>query len=96
MFEVETIKNRLRPVFSNYNINSAILFGSYAKGLATEKSDIDLMVDSNLRGLRFFALIEDIREALDEKAVDVFDVRHINDGSKVKNEIYFLGVKIYG
>ncbi len=96
MFEVETIKNRLQAVFLNYNINSAILFGSYAKGLATEKSDIDLMVDSNLRGLRFFALIEDIREALDEKDVDVFDVRHINDGSKVKNEIYSTGVKIYG
>ena len=118
MFEVETIKNRLRPVFSNYNINSAILFGSYAKGMATEKSDIDffcshtfgvgaegmateksdidLMVDSNLRGLRFFALIEDIREALDEKEVDVFDVTHIDNGSKVQKDIYSTGVKIYG
>lgn len=80
MLKIETIKTKLNPVFSNYNIKSAILIGSYAKGIATEKSDIDLMVDSNLRGLRFFAFIEDIREALDEKQVDVFDTTHINEG----------------
>lgn len=96
MFKIKTIKDRLQPVFSNYNITSAILFGSYAKGSATEKSDIDLMVDSNLRGLRFFALIEDIREALDEKEVDVFDVTHIDKDSRVQKEIYETGVKIYG
>ena len=96
MFKIKTIKDRLRPVFSNYNITSAILFGSYAKGSATEKSDIDLMVDSNLRGLRFFALIEDIREALDEKEVDVFDVTHIDKDSRGQKEIYETGVKIYG
>ena len=96
MFGIETIKNKLRPVFSNYNINSAILFGSYAKGSATEKSDVDLLVDSNLHGLSFFALIEDIREALDEKEVDVFDVSHINSGSMVQQEIFSTGVKIYG
>ena len=74
MFGIETIKNKLRPVFSSYNVKSAILFGSYAKGCATEKSDVDLMVNSKLRGLSFFALVEDIREALNEKDVDVFDV----------------------
>ena len=55
VFSMETIKNRLTPVFSNYKVNSAVIFGSYAKGSATEKSDIDLMVDSRLRGLSFFA-----------------------------------------
>ena len=53
------------------------------------------MVDSNLRGLRFFALVEDIREALGTE-VDVFDVTHIDDGSKVQKEINATGVKIYG
>ena len=96
MLGVESIKKRLQPVFLNHKVNSAILFGSYAKGLATEKSDIDLMVDSNLRGLRFFALVEDIREALDEKPVDVLDITHIDTGSKVQDEINATGVKIYG
>ena len=95
MLEVKTIKNKLDPVFSFYNVQSATLFGSYAKGLATEKSDVDLMVDSRLHGLQFFALVEDIREALDTE-VDVFDVTHINDGSRIQKEIYDTGVKIYG
>ncbi|MBP5357806.1 MAG: nucleotidyltransferase domain-containing protein [Treponema sp.] len=96
VFSMETIKNRLTPVFSNYKVNSAVIFGSYAKGSATEKSDIDLMVDSRLRGLSFFALQEDIREALDEKEIDLFDVTHINDGSKIQQEIQATGVRIYG
>ncbi len=96
MLELETIKNRLTPVFFNYNVVSAVLFGSYAKGTATQKSDVDLMVDSRLHGLSFFALVEDIREALDDREVDVFDVTHIDMGSKVRNEIDATGIKIYG
>lgn len=95
MLEIKTIKTKLDPVFSSYHVRSATLFGSYAKGLATEKSDVDLMVDSNLHGLQFFALVEDIREALD-KEVDVFDVTHIDEGSRIQKEIYDTGVKIYG
>ena len=95
MLEIAGIKDSLQGVFSNYGVSSAVLFGSYAKGTATQKSDVDLMVDSNLRGLRFFALVEDIREALGTE-VDVFDVTHIDDGSKVQKEINATGVKIYG
>lgn len=96
VFEIDTIKNKLEPVFKNYDVSYAVLFGSYAKGTATKKSDVDLMVDSKLRGLKFFALQEDIREALDEKEVDVFDVTHIENGSKIQQEILSTGIKIYG
>ena len=34
--------------------------GTSAKGVATAKSDIDLLVDSGLRGLAFFGLLEDV------------------------------------
>lgn len=95
-FTIESIQNKLSPVFKNYNINSAFLFGSYAKGCATEKSDIDLLVDSNLRGLRFFALLEDVREALNNKEIDLFDVTHIDMNSVIQKEIKRTGVKIYG
>lgn len=37
---VDTIKSKLYPVLSGYNVKQAILFGSYAKGLASEKSDV--------------------------------------------------------
>ena len=93
---IDAIKNKLEPVFAQYEINSCVLFGSYAKGHANVNSDVDLMVQSNLHGLHFFAFIEDIREALDEKEVNVFDVTHIDDGSRVQKEINSTGIKIYG
>ena len=95
VYSLEYIKNKLSPVFLLYNVKSAVLFGSYAKGYATDKSDIDLLVDSSLKGLRFFALLEDVKEALGEKDVDLFDVTHIEAGSKIQNEINNTGVKIY-
>ena len=95
VYSLDHIKNKLSPVFLLYNVKSAVLFGSYAKGRATSKSDIDLLVDSNLKGLKFFALLEDVREALDEKDVDLFDVTHIQSGSQIQSEINNTGVKIY-
>ena len=95
VYSLEYIKNKLSPVFLLYNVKSAVLFGSYAKGYATDKSDIDLLVDSSLKGLRFFALLEDVKEALGEKEVDLFDVTHIEAGSKIQNEINNTGIKIY-
>lgn len=96
IFSIRTIQNKLSPVFRNYNVSSAVLFGSYAKGCATEKSDIDLLVDSKLRGLRFFALLEDVKEALSNKEIDLFDVTHIDTNSAIQTEINKTGVKIYG
>ena len=95
IYSLEYIKNKLSPVFLLYNVKSAVLFGSYAKGYANESSDIDLLVDSNLKGLKFFALLEDVKEALDEKEVDLFDVTHIESGSQIQNEINSTGVRIY-
>ena len=96
IYTVENIRNKLSPVFSGYNVRSAVLFGSYAKGTADEKSDIDLLVDSKLRGLSFFALLEDIREALNQKEVDLFDITHIETNSEIQKEIFKTGIKIYG
>lgn len=47
---IAELKTILSPVFISYGISRAVLFGSVAKGTATEKSDLDLLVDSNLRG----------------------------------------------
>ena len=41
MSNIETIKNSLTPVFARHNVKRAVLFGSYAKGTANERSDVD-------------------------------------------------------
>ena len=95
LFTREEIKKRLSPVFIIYDIKEARLFGSYAKNVATEKSDIDLYVDSNLKGLKFVGFMESVREALDGKDVDILDKSHIQPDSRVDNEIKTTGKVIY-
>ena len=91
---IETIKSMLTPVFVRYDIKGAILFGSFAKGSATEHSDVDLLVESNLRGLRFVGFSEAVREAVG-RPVDIFDVSHIEKDSRIDREIRETGVTIY-
>lgn len=95
IYSFEEIRNRLCPVFRQYHVKKAVLFGSYGKHTATKRSDIDLLVDSNLKGLHFVGLAEAVRNALGEKEIDLFDVSHIERGSLIDEEIRRTGVKIY-
>ncbi len=95
IYSISKIKSLLQPVFSAYHIKKAVLFGSYAKGLAAKNSDVDIMVDSGLKGLAFFGLLEDVVTALD-KNVDMLDVSQIIPDSLVDREIAESGVLIYG
>lgn len=95
MLTLEEMKYRLSPVFRQNGVKRAVLFGSYGKGCPTEKSDVDLLVDSGLRGLKFVGLIEDVREALNGIEVDLFDTTHIETGSRIEREIHDTGVLLY-
>ena len=95
IFTFDEIKQRLQPIFAGHQIRQAILFGSYGKGTATKTSDVDLLVDSNLRGLKFMGFVEELREALDDKDMDVFDIKHIEPKSRIAEEIKQTGIEIY-
>ena len=95
IFTVEEIRKRLLPVMEKNHVNRAVLFGSYSKGEATENSDIDLMINSHHRGLDFVGLVEDIRERLDDKEVDVISDSEIIPNSLIDREIRFTGVELY-
>ncbi len=91
---VSDIQTALAPVFRDYNISRAVLFGSIAKGTATEKSDLDLLVDSKLRGLSFVGFMDAVCQAAG-MPVDILDVTHIEKGSQIEREIISTGVTIY-
>ena len=55
---ISDAQSALTPVFDRYGISRAVLFGSVAKGTATQKSDLDILVDSKLRGLKFVGVME--------------------------------------
>ena len=94
IYNIDKLQYLLKPVFEDHGVKKAILFGSYSKGTADADSDVDILVDSNLKGLQFVGLVEAIREALD-KEVDVLDVRHIDKGTLVDKEIKRTGQVIY-
>ena len=94
VYSIREIENILHPVFAGYGVRRAVLFGSYAKGQATPRSDIDIFVDSGLRGLAFFGLLEGITSTLDVP-VDLIDVSQIEKGSHIEMEIQQTGVPIY-
>ena len=45
-YSLEELKVKLDPVFGQYGVRNAILFGSYAKGLTNDHRDVDILVDS--------------------------------------------------
>ncbi|MDU5083274.1 nucleotidyltransferase family protein [Tissierella carlieri] len=93
---VETIMEKIAPIFEKYPINKAILFGSYAKGDATINSDVDLYIDTNgkLRGLDFVGLLEILVNTL-EMDIDLIDKSHIEQDSLIMQEIENGGMVIY-
>ncbi len=95
LLSIEQIKNVCNSIFKDYSIEYCYLFGSYAKGKATEKSDVDLLVTMPADGMKFFELAEKLREKL-KKKVDLLDIAQLNNNSTLVQEILKDGIKIYG
>lgn len=90
IYTIERIIKITTPIFQSYNINRAILFGSVAKGMNDEHSDIDILVDSGLKGLQFFGLLGDLCNAF-ECDVDLIDTQDLIAGSELEKEIKRTG-----
>lgn len=89
-----TIKKSICKIAKKYNIERIYLFGSYAKGDATEQSDIDLYMDSKLFGLDYFGFVEVLRETL-RKKIDLFSNKTIEKASLIDQEIVKTGILVY-
>ena len=85
---LEQISEIVKPIALKYQIESIYLFGSYARGEATEDSDLDFLVfgGESFKKTLIFALAEELREAF-EKAVDVFEIHEVNQDSMFYNTI---------
>ena len=106
-FEITETKGLISPEFihktladlfeAKYKsqVDFCYLFGSYAKGYATETSDVDLCVSTSLTGFAFVGLNEDIRNALHKK-VDLIRLNHLADNQDLLFETMKDGIEIYG
>ena len=96
IYTIEEIKEILKDILRDKPVYQVILFGSYAKQKATQKSDIDLVIDTNseLKGFALLKLICQIQEKL-QKEVDGFEKYEIIEDSLIDNEIKRTGVIVY-
>lgn len=81
IYTLEEIKSRIRPVIEKYGIPAMYLFGSYARGEATQDSDLDFLVDTT--GTRLTSLLSlgelycDLEEIF-QKEIDLITVYSVN------------------
>ncbi len=96
IYTIEEIKKILKEILNDKPVYQVILFGSYAKREATNKSDIDLIIDTNsqLKGFALLKLIYQIEEKL-QKEVDGFEKYEIMENSLIDKEIKETGVVVY-
>lgn len=93
ILSLERIKTIIIPIFEKHNISFCYLFGSYARGEAKENSDVDLLVDTEITGLDFFKLVEELRTALCKK-VDLVRLADLSPSNQLSLAILKEGIKI--
>jgi len=95
VYSIEQIKERITPIAQSYGVKRVMLFGSYARGEATEDSDVDLHIwCGNIRGLfQLSGFRLDLIDALG-KEVDV--VSHGGMRKRFYERIKDDEVEIYG
>lgn len=77
IYTIEQIRNIAAPIAQSYGVKSLSLFGSYARGEATESSDIDLLVDCGAirSAFQMGGLYADLSESLG-KSLDLVTLDH--------------------
>ena len=92
VYTTEEIKQTVTPIAVKYNLKAVFLFGSYARGTATENSDIDLIIDTTGTDLdtlfKLGALFEELSEVFC-KEIDLITVSSLEQPVIRQSEIAF-------
>ena len=92
VYNIEQIRELVSPVAKKHNIKSVFLFGSYARGTATEGSDIDLIIDTNgtkIKSLLHLAVIQDELETVFGKSIDLITQHSLEQRPQIPSELSF-------
>ena len=92
---IEEIRHKTEPVFKQFGVNRAAVFGSVATGKSTPESDIDLLIELDKPlGLLTYARLNYTLEDVLQKKVDLVKNTAIKPAFKdsiVANLIYIYG-----
>ena len=93
---VKHIKRVCNEVLSKHypEVQSVYLFGSYARGDATGKSDIDLLVVCPPMGMKFYGIASDLEAKL-HKHIDLHTHRQLVDNEQFLENVLKDAIKIY-
>ena len=94
---VRYIKYVCRTLFKEKypEIECAYLFGSYARGEATGKSDIDILIVCLPLGIKLYGIATELEEQLHKK-IDLHTHRQLLKNETLLTEILKESIKIYG
>jgi predicted nucleotidyltransferase/DNA-binding XRE family transcriptional regulator len=97
VLNLKYIKHICKQLFKEKypEIRSAYLFGSYARGEANGKSDVDILVVCPPMGMKFYGIVAELEESL-HKTIDLHTHRQLVNNEKFLEEILNEGIKIYG
>ncbi len=89
---LEFIKTHKKELMETYGLTEIGLFGSYAKDIADEDSDIDIAIRSKKKD---FFIREDLREYLEKHLKKPVDVGYIDSfreyyKNKIEKEIIYV------
>ena len=92
IYTQDQIRQIVAPVAEKYHLKAVFLFGSYARGDATENSDVDLLVDTTGTSLKSLlslgALYCDLEAALG-KPIDLVTVSTLEQKAQMPSEAQF-------
>ncbi|MCM1130998.1 MAG: nucleotidyltransferase domain-containing protein [Roseburia sp.] len=94
ILSIDEIKEIVSFELKHTQIRYVYIFGSYAKGTPTEKSDIDLLISAEEKGLKFVGLVDELRKKLHKK-LDIVRIDDLKNNFDFLNEILETGVRIY-
>lgn len=92
VYSIEQIRDIVAPIAKKHSLKAVYLFGSYARGTATEHSDIDLIIDTS--GTKIKSLLGlgtvycDLEDAL-AKPVDLITVSSLEQRSQMPSDVRF-------
>ena len=89
-----SLQRKCSDIFRMYDVDFAILFGSYARGNANENSDIDLVISTTVSGLKFFGIAEELRKAT-KKNIDLLNIDQLNNNPALLKNVLKEGKRIY-
>lgn len=93
MLSIPVIREKVLPVLEKYPVRRAYLFGSYARGDATEKSDVDIRIE--LMKQNFFVVCGIYADLEDSLGMDFDLLSSLPDSERFRENLKRDEVLIY-